>query len=170
MIGPEIAIKTARTIIEVEAARQPGQHFKDNQFMKSARPLTMSMLVLTLLAILLAGPFADRSLAQTKTPTPKPPTPTKTATPFVSHPIYPDQVLYTPAQLVAAYNLKPLLDAGYDGDGQVIALVEADSFVQPDGDAYVKRYNLPKPHIETILAEHQKTKLQAAHYESTGEL
>ncbi len=138
--------------------------------MKSTRPRTMLMLILTLLTILLAGPFADRSLAQTKTPTPKPPTPTKTATPFVSHPIYPDQVLYTPAQLVAAYNLKPLLDAGYDGDGQVIALVEADSFVQRDVDAYVKRYHLPKPHIETILAGDQKTKFQAAHDEATGDI
>src|SRR5258708_13941758 len=119
--------------------------------MKSTRPRTMLMLILTLLTILLAGPFADRSLAQTKTPTPKPPTPTKTATPFVSHPIYPDQVLYTPAQLVAAYNLKTLLDAGYDGEGQVIALVEADSFVQRDVEAYGKRTHLPKPHIKPIL-------------------
>src|SRR5258708_19241340 len=108
MIGPEIGIKSVGRSIEVEAARQPGQHFKDNQFMKSARPLTMSMLVLTLLAILLAGPFADRSLAQTKTPTPKPPTPTKTATPFLSHPISPDQLLYTPSPLSPASNLKHL--------------------------------------------------------------
>src|SRR5260221_2911719 len=127
-------------------------------------------LAVLMLISLVAGPFNDPSQAQTGTPKPKPPTPTVTVTPFVSHRVYPDNVLYTPEQLQAAYDVKPLLDAGFDGDGQTIALVEIDSFVQKDIDSFVKRNHLPTPHIETILFNGAKFELAPPNYEATADI
>ena len=114
--------------------------------MKNFHAFTMTILFFVLLGFLLSAPFADRSLAQTKTPTPKPPTP------FVTRPGSPEQVLYSGAQLQAAYDLKPLIDAGFDGEGQTIALVETNNFSQNDLDSYIKLNHLPKPNIQIQAA------------------
>jgi subtilase family serine protease len=48
-----------------------------------------------------------------------------------------EHVSYSPAQLQAHYGLKPLLDLGYDGRGQTIALLEAYGYAEAEADANV---------------------------------
>jgi subtilase family serine protease len=57
----------------------------------------------------------------------------------------PETVSYSPAQLQAHYGLTPLLDLGYDGRGQTIALVEAYGYAEAEADANVvaEIYGLP---------------------------
>ena len=56
-----------------------------------------------------------------------------------------ETVSYSPAQLQAHYRLTPLLDLGYDGRGQTIALVEAYGYAEAEADANLvaKIYGLP---------------------------
>src|SRR5258708_25939417 len=119
--------------------------------MKKRHVLTLLVLLAWTLLGLLATPFADRSLAQKSAPQPTAPGKTKTPLPFVSQRVAADLVLYSVDQLRSAYHVQPLIDAGFDGEGQAIALVEKSGFVQRDVDRFVKRNHLPQPHITTIL-------------------
>ena len=138
--------------------------------MKKIHILTMLLLVIWILFGLLANPFLDRSFAQSA---PKKPTATpitKSPPPFVSHPGVIDGTLFTIDQLRAAYNVQPLIDAGFDGKGQTIALVEKGSFAKSDVDSYVKRNHLPKPNIETILVGSARSKTLPADIEATADI
>jgi kumamolisin len=58
---------------------------------------------------------------------------------------------YTPAAIHAAYNIKPLLDAGIDGAGQTIALFELDGYNPADIQAYLNYYHLGSPKYSDVL-------------------
>jgi len=49
-----------------------------------------------------------------------------------------------PADLATIYNVKPLLDKGFDGSGQKIVVVGQSSIQLSDVQAYQTRFNLPK--------------------------
>jgi kumamolisin len=55
---------------------------------------------------------------------------------------------YTPSQIQTAYNVTPLLDAGVNGTGQTIALLEFDRFTSSDVNAFDTAFNLPAPSIK----------------------
>jgi subtilase family serine protease len=63
-----------------------------------------------------------------------------------------EHVSYSPAQLQAHYGLTPLLDLGYDGRGQTIALVEAYGYAEAEADANVvaKLFGLPALNSENF--------------------
>lgn len=56
---------------------------------------------------------------------------------------------YTPSQIEAAYNFKPLTDQGLAGAGQTIALIEVDSYKSADVRQFDTAYGLPVPVIRT---------------------
>src|SRR5258708_12748886 len=119
--------------------------------MKKRHVLTLLVLLAWTQRGLRGTHFADRARAQKSAPQPTAPGKTKTPLPFVSQRVAADLVLYSVDQLRSAYHVQPLIDAGFDGEGQAIALVEKSGFVQRDVDRFVKRNHLPQPHITTIL-------------------
>ncbi len=54
----------------------------------------------------------------------------------------------TPADLVTAYDIKPLRDLGLDGTGETVVFMEADCWKQADLDAFSQKFNLPPMTIE----------------------
>lgn len=138
--------------------------------MKQPRGLVLILSAIFILFGLLVSPAANRSLAQKDPSTPTVPRPTKTATPFVSHPVVVDPVMYSGEQLRAAYGVQPLIDAGFDGEGQTIALIEIGNFAQKDVDSFVKRNRLPKPHIETIIVGGPKARPLPTDAEATADI
>ncbi len=48
-----------------------------------------------------------------------------------------------PADLLAAYDIKPLRDLGLDGTGQTVAFYEFDGFAQSDLNTFTAKYGLP---------------------------
>lgn len=60
---------------------------------------------------------------------------------------------YTPTELRNAYNLNPLISAGYTGTGQKVALFELDGFVQSNITQYVNNYGLGSPTPSTVLVD-----------------
>jgi kumamolisin len=49
----------------------------------------------------------------------------------------------SPADLLAAYDIKPLRDLGLDGTGQTVAFFEFDGFAQSDLNTFTSKYGLP---------------------------
>jgi kumamolisin len=47
---------------------------------------------------------------------------------------------YTPSQIASAYNLNGLYNAGFHGEGQIVALYELDDYAQSDISAYTACY------------------------------
>lgn len=126
--------------------------------MRKLQMRTLILLTVSLLISLSASPFIGSSYAQNSPQQTVTPDKTPAPKPFVSHHVAADPVLYGLNQLRTAYDVQPLIDAGYDGEGQTIALVGISSFAQSDVDSFVKRNHLPKPHIETILLGTAQTK------------
>lgn len=60
---------------------------------------------------------------------------------------------YTPSELRAAYDVNPLLSAGYDGTGQKVALFELDGYVQTNITQYVNNYGLGSPTPTKVLVD-----------------
>lgn len=52
----------------------------------------------------------------------------------------------TPADLLKAYDIKPLRDQGLDGSGQTVVFFEIDGYKQSDFDAYTHRFHLSAMH------------------------
>jgi kumamolisin len=62
---------------------------------------------------------------------------------------------YTPSKIAAAYNYQSLIDAGTDGRGETVALLEIDGFDPADLTAFDKQYKLPAPRItQTYIGGH----------------
>jgi subtilase family serine protease len=61
---------------------------------------------------------------------------------------------YTPQQLQTAYGVTPLLNAGYNGAGQTIVLIESygSPTIQADLTAFDQAYGLPDPPSLQVLA------------------
>lgn len=61
---------------------------------------------------------------------------------------------YTPQQLQTAYGVAPLLNAGYNGAGQTIVLIESygSPTIQADLTAFDQAYGLPDPPSLQVLA------------------
>src|SRR5215813_9717029 len=138
--------------------------------MRKRQVLIVLVLAIWTLLSLLATPFVDHSLAQKSSPQPTAPTKTQTPVPFVSHRVAADPVLYTVQQLRQAYNVQPLIDAGFDGEGQAIALIENGSFMQSDIDRFVKRNHLPQPHLVTIAIAPSQARPLPANIEATADI
>jgi kumamolisin len=60
----------------------------------------------------------------------------------------------SPKDLSSAYDINPLYDAGLQGQGQSIALLELDGYQRGDVQQYFKNYALPTPTIKNILVDH----------------
>ena len=60
---------------------------------------------------------------------------------------------YGPKDLVSAYNVKPLHNAGLLGDNQTIALFELDGYQPSDVAKYFANYGLPTPNISNVLVD-----------------
>jgi hypothetical protein len=60
---------------------------------------------------------------------------------------------YTPTELREAYDISPIISAGYDGSGQNVALFELDGFVQSNISTYDSQYSLNSPTPSTILVD-----------------
>ncbi len=60
---------------------------------------------------------------------------------------------YGPNELTGAYDMKPLQQAGIQGDNQTVAVFELDGFQQSDIDQFVSQNNLGKPNISTQLVD-----------------
>jgi subtilase family serine protease len=60
----------------------------------------------------------------------------------------------TPAVTAKAYNIQPLYDAGYHGEGQTIAVVSPISFKQEDLDLFDQKYvHDPGPAVERVAVD-----------------
>jgi kumamolisin len=57
---------------------------------------------------------------------------------------------FAPADLAAAYDLSPLIQAGLTGSGQTIALAEIDTFKQADINAYDQGFGITAPPVQVI--------------------
>jgi kumamolisin len=55
-----------------------------------------------------------------------------------------------PADLLTAYDIKPLRSHGMNGSGQTIAFIEIDGYDQNDLDAFTQRFNLPPLQPQTM--------------------
>jgi kumamolisin len=60
---------------------------------------------------------------------------------------------YTPAELRGAYNVNPLISAGYTGAGQTAAVFELDGYVASNISTYVSNYGLGSPAPSNILVD-----------------
>src|SRR5262249_23411212 len=138
--------------------------------MRKRQILIVLVLAIWTLLGFLATPFVGASLAQKSSPQPTALAKTQTPVPFVSHRVAADPVLYTVDQLRQAYNVQPLIDAGFDGEGQAIALIENGSFVQSDIDRFVKRNHLPQPHIVTVFMAPEGAKPLPPNIEATADI
>ncbi|GHO46739.1 S53 family peptidase [Ktedonospora formicarum] len=65
---------------------------------------------------------------------------------------------YTPSTLRSAYNINPLLDAGFNGQGQSVALFELDGYVPGDVNTYLQQYGLGAPRYSNVLVDGAKNK------------
>lgn len=61
---------------------------------------------------------------------------------------------YSPAQIRKVYNITPLLDSGYNGAGQTIALVAADDFVPANLVQYANQFGLPANTADWLEVTH----------------
>lgn len=60
---------------------------------------------------------------------------------------------YTPADLNGAYDATPLLQAGFQGTNQTVAVFELDGYPSSDVTQYFQTYNLGNPNITTVLVD-----------------
>ena len=60
---------------------------------------------------------------------------------------------YTPTELRNAYDVNPLISAGYNGTGQTVALFELDGYVQSNITTYVNNYALGSPTPTRVLVD-----------------
>lgn len=60
---------------------------------------------------------------------------------------------YTPTELRAAYNVNPLLNAGYNGKGQTVALFELDGYTPSNVNTYLQHYNLGSTKYSNVLID-----------------
>ncbi len=60
---------------------------------------------------------------------------------------------YTPDEIRAAYDMKPLLANGDDGSGQTIALLELDGYNSADVNTYLNHYGLGSPNYSNVLVD-----------------
>ncbi|MBL0388457.1 hypothetical protein JJB07_17790 [Tumebacillus sp. ITR2] len=60
---------------------------------------------------------------------------------------------YTPTELRNAYDISPVISAGYNGTGQTVALFELDGYVQSNITTYVNNYGLGSPTPSKVLVD-----------------
>lgn len=60
---------------------------------------------------------------------------------------------FTPAELRSAYNINPLLDAGFNGQGQTVALFELDGYIPNDVNTYLRQYDLGTPKYSNVFVD-----------------
>lgn len=60
----------------------------------------------------------------------------------------------SPKDLASAYDINPLYNAGLQGQGQSIALLELDGYQPGDVQQYFNAYALPTPNIKNIQVDH----------------
>ncbi len=60
---------------------------------------------------------------------------------------------YTPDDLATAYDATPLQNAGFQGDGQAVALFELDGYQSGDVAQYFQAYDLGNPSITNVLVD-----------------
>lgn len=60
---------------------------------------------------------------------------------------------YTPAELRGAYDVNPLLNAGFNGSNQKAAVFELDGYVQSNISQYVSTYGLGSPAPQNIYVD-----------------
>jgi subtilase family serine protease len=60
---------------------------------------------------------------------------------------------YTPSELRSAYDMDPLISAGYNGSGQTVALYENDGFIQSNIETYNNYYGLGSPAPSVVLVD-----------------
>jgi Pro-kumamolisin, activation domain len=60
---------------------------------------------------------------------------------------------YTPTELRTAYDVNPLISAGYDGTGQTVAIFELDGYKSSDVDTYLSHYGLGSGKYTNVLVD-----------------
>src|ERR1700733_11393576 len=96
---------------------------------------------------MLASPLATRGQSTGSDPGMQPPDPSSC--------IAADNApCYTPQQLQTAYGLTPMLNAGYNGTGQTIVIIESygSPTIEADLKVFDAAYNLPDPPSFQVLA------------------
>lgn len=60
---------------------------------------------------------------------------------------------YTPSELRTAYNVTPLISAGYSGSGQTVALFELDGYSSTNINTYLNYYSLGSAKYSNVLVD-----------------
>lgn len=128
----------------------------------SLRRIGETARVVVLLGIMVGALAACQSTpttATTPTKTPSAPGPAPTSTPGASIPDNDETpppvqggVAYTPKQIRNAYDITPLYDKGYLGQGQTIIFIESygSPTLRQDLAVFDKQYGLPDPNLQII--------------------
>ena len=64
-------------------------------------------------------------------------------------------IYYSPSEIRQAYNASSLINAGYNGSGITIAIIDAygDPFIQQELDNFSAEFNMPSTHINQICVD-----------------